>query len=177
MFVDVVSGQPQVVVDAPEPATGRALTGFNGVAHVLGGASFEPGAAPANGTERMGIAVAEFRPAVDFAVGAHGDTIGVDATETGIPGFYTIEPDILVGIDTIQHFALAAMAKNAIHRVGYDSQAALFMHQVDTAFYAQAGGDAFLYEESEHMALLCADLFANDIIETIVSFSPQVARA
>src|SRR5579859_3010769 len=176
-FVDMMPGQPQVVVDMPEPAAGCALTSFDGVAHVLGAASCEPGAAATNGTERMGIAVAEFRPTIKFAIGAHGNAIGIDATKTGVPGFYAIKPDIRVGIDAIQYFALAAMTKNAIHGVGDDSQATLLMHKVDAAFHAESGGNALLDKEREHVALARADLLANNEIEAIVASGPQIARS
>ncbi len=175
-FVDVMSGQPQVVVDLPESAARRALTGFDGVAHVSGVASLEPGAAATNGSERMRIAVAEFGPAIKYAIGAHGNAIGIDATKTGVPGFYAIQPDIRVGIDTIQHFALAAMTKNAIQRMGDDSQATLLMHKVDAALYAESRSNALLNKEGKHVALACADLLADDKIEAIVASSPEVAR-
>src|SRR5579863_1473299 len=125
----------------------------------------------------MGIAVAQFGPAVDLAIGAHGDAICMDAAEAGIPRLDAVKPEIMVCIDAIKHFALATMAENAIQWMSDDSQAALLMHKVDAALHTQAGLNAFLDEERQEMTIPGADLLAYNKIEAILALSPEIARA
>src|SRR5258708_39399527 len=68
LFPQVVASQADIVVHTPEFAARCGLALFDRSSYIQSGFAREPGAATANSTQRMGIAIADFRPAIDFAV-------------------------------------------------------------------------------------------------------------
>ena len=58
-----------------------------------------------------------------------------------------------------------------------DCKPSLLMHKIDATLNTQMGGNAFLDEEREHMALPRADLLTHNKIKTISTPCPQVTSA
>src|SRR5271157_162557 len=122
----------------------------------------------------MRIAVANIGPAIYLPIGSHRQSIGINTTKASIPCLYTVEPDIIIHEDTIQHFTLAAMAEERIKRVRNYRKPSLLMHKIDTALYTQMRRNAFFNEERQHMALPRADFFPYNKIKAIVTFCPKI---
>src|SRR5438046_848493 len=124
----------------PHLAAGCRCALFNIVAQVNGTTALKPREAAADRNRRMGVAIAQFWEVVARAIGLHDSAVGVEAAETGIPGFNAINPGIARGANAIQGLWLAAdAAKNAMEGVRNDSYAVLFVDQINTPFHAQAG--------------------------------------
>lgn len=87
--------QVQVVVYAPQPAARRCQSAFDGGAQIERGIALEPRAATADGAQRMRVAVAQFGPAIHAAIGRHGDAVGVDTAEAGVPRLDAVQPGLL----------------------------------------------------------------------------------
>src|SRR5690242_15180740 len=123
----------------------------------------------------MCIAVANFGPAIHLAIGTHCQSIGTNATKASIPCLYTIEPDIIIHEDSIQHVTLAAMAEDRIKGVRNYRKSSLLMHKIDTALHTQMRRNAFFNEERQHMALLSTDFLPYDKIKAIATFCPEIS--
>src|SRR5450755_2962602 len=117
----------------------------------------------------MGITVPHLCPTIDLAIYTHGNLIRSNATKTGIPGLNAVEPDLVIRVNAIQYLALTAMAEDGIERMGDNSQSTLLMNKVNGTLHAQTTRDTLLNEESQHVALFRADLFAYDKIKTVVA--------
>ena len=102
MFIYMKLRELQVILHAPESATGGAQAGLNRRAHILRRFALEPRAAASDGCQRMGIAIAHLGPAVDLAVNVHGNAVGSDAAKAGVPGLDTVQPDIVVRVNAIK---------------------------------------------------------------------------
>src|SRR5689334_10827830 len=119
------------------------------------------------------------------AVGSHDSAIGVETAEAGVPGFNTIDPDIMRGVDAIQGLWLATdAAENAMERVSDNSDAVLFVNQINALFHAQPRWNKTFNKEGEEVPIAGRDLFSNDKVKAILSASivviapcPQVTRS
>src|SRR2546425_506128 len=123
----------------------------------------------------MRITVANFGPAIHLAIGSHRQSIGTNTTKASIPCLYTVEPDIIIHEDTIQHFTLATMAEDRIKRVRNYRKPSLLMHKIDTALHTQMRRNAFFNEERQHVALPCADFLPYNKIEAIATSCPEIS--
>src|SRR5581483_3792012 len=121
---------------------------------------FKPRASSTDSPQCVGITVPHLCPAVDHAIDTHGNLIRSNATKTGIPGLNAIEPDIIIRVNAVQYFTLAAMAEDGIERMGHYRQSTLLMNKLNGTLHAQPARNTLLNEESQHMALFRADLFA-----------------
>ena len=66
IFAHVVADETQVVVDAPESASGGTQARFNGGPYVPGVFAFEPCTATSDSSKGVSITVAYFGPTIDF---------------------------------------------------------------------------------------------------------------
>jgi len=85
----------------------------------------------------MRIAIPNLGPAIDLPIGTHGYTISVYAAEAGIPCFYTVQPHIITGIDSIQYLALTTHAENWVKWVYHNGKTSLLVYEVYTALHTK----------------------------------------
>ena len=104
----------------PQFTAGSRQVGLDTSAQILGTFAFKPGHTAADSIYGMSIAIAYFWETVALAISLHGNVVGIDATETGIPCFDAIEPDILRCVNAIHNVTLAAVAEEAMQWVSDD---------------------------------------------------------
>src|SRR6266571_891154 len=122
---------------SPQLSAWGAEASFDGIAHILCRLPLKPGTASANSTQGMGITIANLWPSIHLTVGAHCQTIHIDATKTRVPRLYSIKPYIAGSIDTIQYITLTTMAEQGVERMYHNCKTTLFMDEVDGALHAQ----------------------------------------
>src|SRR5205823_10708246 len=122
LFAHAIAYPAQVVLHIPEPATWSAQTSFDGGAYILTIFALKPSTTAPNSIKGMSIAIAKLRPTVDLSVRTHGLPIGIDTAKASIPRLYTVEPDILCCIDTVQHLALTTVMEERMQRMGNNRQ-------------------------------------------------------
>ncbi len=177
-FARPVADQLPVVIGLPEAPSGQRCRAEQGGAQVGGAAALKPGVGTAYRCDGMGVAAAGLRPAVVAPVAAHGKLRGADARKTAVERFNTIRLRFRrSGGEAVHNFALDAVPKDAVERMGDDGDAALLMRQFNGVFNAQPWADAFLDEEGEQMPLAGADFFAHNHLKWRALLLGQFAGA